>query len=590
MIAQLDRTDDTGQDDVDDRGGPGNVGLALAAIAIVCGVVGGRTADSASVDGLGLLRALPALYWVGVAFGAVATYILLRATTVDQKRRYAAAIPLLWLLLLHTAPQLAHAHPRFPTAWTHLGLLRAIDETGTGDVITDPRLAWPGFHAVFMGPLAGLDNRLLGAVLRLWPTFVTGATTILVGALARRSYPTIPLIGSLSALTFVLLAWTGQDYFSPQSIGLLWFVGVLVLLESGPLETGSAWSSMVPILPGFSASGGDRPASRSTPAFVSLIVLSFGAIVSHPMAPLFVCLALFVLGLHGRSMAWRLLLFVGPAYVVWFLVSGQPWWNGPGDLARPFEGLLDQTAADLTGSTAAASPDHGLVIRSRLYLALATFGSVLFIGIAMCRERLRHLRPAVPLVPLVAVPIVLVAPGGYDGASMIHAIWFTLPFASILAARMLAGLRVGTLPVVGAATAAVLCPILLLTRFGGERFEFTTQPDRAAIQAAYDSADDDTLFVADSAFIPWRDDGVGRNAFSIHTIEMSEAWIETVQADATAAGKSRVVVILTDGQVGWSIHGLGRASGALDEFAGWLLERPNTELLFHEERSWTIEL
>ncbi|MDH5519965.1 MAG: hypothetical protein OEZ14_05465, partial [Acidimicrobiia bacterium] len=241
MIAQLDR-----MEDFTVRGAEsnrlGNVGLAVASVAALCGLLGGRLADSTQVDGLGLLRALPALYWVGVAIGVAATFVLLRVGASNEGSRYAAAVPVLWLLLLHTAPQLAHAHPRLPTVWMHLGLLRFIEETGSGDVVLDPRLGWPGLHGVFMAPMARLDSRILEGLLRIWPTFITGATTILVAALGRRSYPSIPLIGSLSALMYVLLAWTGQDYFSPQSIGLLWFVGIVVLLESGPLETGSAWS------------------------------------------------------------------------------------------------------------------------------------------------------------------------------------------------------------------------------------------------------------------------------------------------------------------------------------------------------------
>ncbi|MDH3300206.1 MAG: hypothetical protein OES24_06830, partial [Acidimicrobiia bacterium] len=551
MIAQLDRADRRAVSGVGDNVRLGNLGLALAVVAALCGLVGGRLVESAQVDGLGLLRALPTLYWAGVVLGVVSTFALLRVAAGNESGRYAAAVPILWLLLLHTAPQLAHAHPRFPTAWSHVGLLGLIDETGTADVTVDPRLGWPGVHGVFMAPMARLDGRLLEGLLRLWPTFITGATTILVAALGRRSYPTIPLIGSLSALMYVLLVWTGQDYFSPQSIGLLWFVGILVLLESGPLETGAAWSGMVPVLPRFSASGGDRPASRSTPAFVALIILSFGAVVSHPMAPLFVCVALFLLGLYGRSLAWRLLVLVGPAYLVWFVVSGQPWWgDGIGELMRPFAGLLDETAAELSASAPSASPDHQFVTRARLIFTLATLGSVVLIGTAMSGERLRHLRPAVPLVPLVAVPVLLVAFGGYGGASMIHAIWFTAPFASILAGRILASLRVRSLPVIAAIVTALLSPLLLVTRFGGERFEFTTAPDRAAILAAYDSADADTLFVADSAFVPWRDRGVGENAFTTIAVEPSEAWIEMVESEAAAAGKERIVVVLTNGQIG----------------------------------------
>ncbi len=591
MTAQLQRTEDAairGRGNIDLLG---KIGLALAVVAAICGLLGGRQADAALVDGYGLLRALPTLYWVGVVVGVVATFVLLWVAVANEGTHATATVPALWLLLLHTAPQLAHAHPRFPMAWTHLGLLRSIDDTGTADVLIDTRLAWPGVHGALLAPLARLDGWALEGLLRIWPSLVTGAAAILVAALARRSYPTVPIIGSLSALVYVLLAWTGQDSFSPRSLGFLWFVAVLVLVESGPLQTGSAWSSAVPVLPRLSTSGGDRPASRSTPAFVALVILCFGAVVSHPLAPLVVCLALMLLGLYGRSVAWRLLVFVGVAYVVWFLVSTQPWWgDGPGSLSRPLDGVLDGSAAEMAGSANATSPEFQTVTRSRLYLTLGTYASVLLVGLAMAGERLRHLRPAVPLVPLVAVPAVVFAIVGSGGPSIVQVLAFTLAPASILVGRILASVRVRTLPVMATVVAAALCPLLLLTRFGGERFEFTTEPDRAAVLVAYERADDDTLFVADNGFVPWGDQGVGRNAFTVQPVEPSEAWVDAVREEAALAGKRRIIVILTDGQLGWNVHGLGLPPEALDDFAEWLLERSGSELLFHEESSWAIEL
>ncbi len=591
MIAQVERTDDSAVRGLGDVVKIGNVGLGLAVVAAVCGLVGGRIVDSDQVDGYGLISALPSVYWAGVALAVAATFLLLRVAASNERSRYAPAVPALWLLLLHTAPQLAHSHVRFSIVWTHMGFVRLIDETRTGDVLIDARFAWPGFFGTFIAPLARLDPWALEGLLRVWPTYITGGTAILVAALARRSYPTVPMIGSLSALVYVLLAWTGQDYFSPQSAGFLWYIAILVILESGPLQTSSAWSASVPVLPRFAASGGDRPASRSTPAFVALVILSFGAVVSHPLAPFFICMALVILGLYGRTLAWRLLLFVGSAYVLWFLVSAEPWWSTRiEELMDQFGGLLDNFARNTSERVATSSPEHLLVTSIRSYVGLATFVSVLVIGITMATERFRHLRPAVPLAPLAGVPALAVALQSYGGEIVIRVLLFTLPMASVLIGRILASFRLRTLPTAVALLTAALCPLLLVARFGNERFEFTTAPDREAVEVAYARADDDTLFVADNGFISWRDQTVGRNEFFELTVDESESWITAVEAEAMANGKERIIVVLTDSQLGWKVHGESLPADTLDNFAQWLLDRSGSELLFHDGRSWTIEL
>jgi len=548
-------------------------------------------AESGLVDGYGLISALPPLYWAGVVIGVVSTFVLLWVSASNERSPHATAVPVMWLLLLHTAPQLAHAHPRQPIAWTHLGLLRLIDESGTVEVSSDARLAWPAFHGAFLAPLAELDGWASEAVLRLWPSLITGSAAILVAALARRSYPTVRLIGTLAALMYILLAWMGQDYFSPQSVGFLWYLAILVLLESGPLQTGSAWSAAAPFLSRFATLGGDRPESRSTPAFVALVILGLGSVVAHPMAPLFVCIALAVFGLYGRSMAWRLLLLVSLACIVWFLLAAQPWWgDGPGSLTRPFTGVLDETSSNLGRLGDGGSVGYQFVSRMRLYITLSAAAAMMVAGLVMSGDRFRHLRPAVPLIPLAAATAVIVPLVAPTGASIVQVLVFTLPLTAILVSRMLASLRVSTLPIVVAVTAAGLAPVLLVTRYGGEPFEFTLERDRAAVQAAYESADDDTLFVADNPSVPWRDQTVGRNSFTELSVERSQDWVNAVEAEADRVGKRRAVVVLTEGQRGWTIHRRGLPAETLDEFAEWLLDLPGSELLCHEEGSWAIEL
>ncbi len=565
-------------------------GLGAGLLALILGLWGGRTIPSEEVDGYGILFALPAVYWVAVGIGVVASIVLLRASLVERTR-YAVMVPLIWLGILHTAPHLAHDQFRFPTAWTHLGFVRVIDETSSGDVLVDARFAWPGFFGVFMAPLANVSTGTLDLIMRLWPTAILGATAILVSALATRSYPTVPLIGPLSAVAYILLAWTGQDYFSPQSFGFTAYLSMLVLLESGPLRTGPAWSASVPLLSRFAAAGGDRPNARSTPVFVALLILSFGAIVSHPLAPFFICTGLFILWLYGRTVPWRLLFMVATAYVVWFFVTAEPWWSTQlDDMAGQVGSFFSNLGESTTERVATSSPEHRFVAGVRTWLGIGTFLSVLAIGVAMATERFRHLRPAIPLAPLAGIPSMALLLQSYGGEIVFRVLLFTLPMAAILIGRLLAAVRVRALPVLVPLLVLATLPFLMLARFGNEAFEMTTDVDREVFLAAYAAAPDDTLLVLDNGFAPQRDQTVGRNRFVEVEAEATEAWVRELEQQAADAGKSRIIVLFTPSQRQWRLYGMGSSEDYLDDVARWLMAQPGVTVLYENGGGWAIEL
>lgn len=568
----------------------GKLGIALAALSIVLGLWGGRNAATDEVDGYGILFALPTVYWVGVGLGAVASLILLRLSMVERTR-YALLVPAIWLGILHTGPHLAHDHFRFQTVWTHMGFVRVIDETGTGDVLIDARFAWPGFFGAFSASLASVNEPTLDLIMRLWPTAVLGATAILVGALATRSYPTVPLIGPLSAVAYIMLAWTGQDYFSPQSFGFTAYLCILVLMESGPLRTSPAWSASVPFLARFAAAGGDRPTARSTPVFVALIILSFGAIVSHPLAPFFICMGLVILGTYGRTVAWRLLVMVAVAYVLWFFITAEPWWS------TQLEGMLDQVGSlgsilesTTTNRVASSSPEHLFVTRVRTFVGLATFAIVLVTGIAMATERFRHLRPAIPLAPLAGIPSMALALQSYGGEIIFRVVLFTLPMAAILIGRLLATVRVKAIPVLVPLLVLAMMPWLMLARFGNEAFEMTTDVDREAWEVAYARAQDDTLFTLDNGFTPFQDRTVGRNRFREVTAIANQSYIDTLRDFAARSEKTRILVVYTPTQSQWRVHGMSFEIDYLDEVAQWLSAQPGATVLYNQDGGWVIEL
>ncbi|MGH1493820.1 MAG: hypothetical protein ACRBK7_31235 [Acidimicrobiales bacterium] len=568
----------------------GLTGLVLAFAAVVLALIGGITVPSSEVDGYGILFALPTVYWVGVGLGAVASAILLRAALVERTR-YAVFVPLMWLGILHTAPHLAHDHFRFLTVWTHLGFVRVIEETGSGDVLIDARFAWPGFFGVFMAPLSNVNEPTLELIMRLWPTAILGATAILVSALANRAYPTVPLIGPLSAVVYILLSWTGQDYFSPQSFGFTAYLAMLVLLESGPLRTSPAWSASVPFLARFAAAGGERPASRTTPVVVALIILSFGSIVSHPLAPFFICMGMIIMGLYGRTVAWRLLFIIGTAYVAWFFVTSEPWWSTQlpsliGQVGSFFTNIESTTVDRVSGS----SPEHIVVTSVRTWVGIGTFLAVLGIGVAMATERFRHLRPAVPLAPLAGIPSIALLLQSYGGEIIFRVMLFTLPMGAILIGRLLAAVRVRALPILVPVFVLALLPLLMLARFGNEAFEMTSDIDREVILAGYARADDDTLFVLDNSFAPFQDQTVGRNRGITVESEPNEEWLARIEEWKVKTEKTRVIVLFTPTQTQWRIHGMSSPADHLEVVARWLERRPGTTVLYENGGGWAIEL
>ena len=154
---------------------------------------------------------------------------------------------------------------------------------------------------------------------------------------------------------------------------------------------------------------------------------------------------------------------------------------------------------------------------------------------------------------------------------------------------MLATVRVRVLPFAVPALVLFLLPGLMLARFGNEAFEMTTAVDREVMEAGYARAQDDTLFVADNGFIPFKDQTVGRNFFTQSGAKMEEEWITSLEELAEARGLSRVIVLFTPSQAQWRVYGLNHDAEYLNEVAEWLIERGAT-VLYAGDGGWALEL
>lgn len=588
----------------------GWLGVGLSAVAVLAACVGARLTQSADVDGYGIIRALPPLYWTGIVVGAVATSLVALAVVAGQ-RQLGWLIPSVWLVLFHLAPQLAHAHARFSIVYVHMGFIRLIDTQHTGDVLVDARFAWPGFFGAFLSSLAPMSQGLLEIVMRLWPAAITGASASLVAALARRSYPTQPLIGPVSALVFILASWTGQDYFSPQSVGFFFYLSIIVVVEAGPLRARGAWSSVAPFLSRFATAGGDRTEARGVPSYVALIVLCFAAVVSHPLAPFFICAGLAMLGLYGRRVAWRLMLLVVVGYAIWVLVAAQPWWSTQlEDLKQQF-GSISNVATASVERGAVPSAAHAFVLRVRTFFGLVVFVGTFVMGMVMATKRFSHLRPTLPLAPLAGIPVVAAGIQSYGGEMIIRVFLFTLPMASILFARVLLTIPRRALPISLAAMVAGVTPIFLLARFGNEAFEMTTEADWQAVEVLYANAEPGTLIIADNSFLPWGDRGREHQSLEprYSVAQTSARWLQGLRGQAPLEIQGgghdefievetsqepylsdKVLVVFTPSQSAWLEHVEGEPARKLDVVGAWMAQQPGVTVLYQNAGAWVFQV
>jgi hypothetical protein len=223
-------------------------------------------------------------------------------------------------------------------------------------------------------------------------------------------------------------------------------------------------------------------------------------------------------------------------------------------------------------------------------VGLATFAATLVLGVAMATDRLRHLRPALPLAPLAGVPVLAAGVQSYGGEIIIRVLLFTLPMASILVARALLVLPRTAVPATLAGGTLAFCPYFLVARFGNEAFEMVTAVDQEAVDAMYAAADDDTLLVADNSFLPWADQRRDTTEHRYLTAEPTVAWLQSLRDEAGDTGDSRVIVILTPSQSAWREHVESAPPDSLEQVGRWLVTQPGVDTLYNDGGAWVAAL
>jgi hypothetical protein len=495
-------------------------------LSAVVGCLSLSGADPSDIGAIGLIRAIPAPVFASLALLGVGFVVALH----EQRLRTGllAAHLLVFVILLHGAAALVEPEPRFATAWLHAGFVEYIGRTGDTLPTLDARFNWPGFFsgAALLIRGVGLDDPM---PLLKWSAvgfnLIALVPVYLIAAMTSRD----PRVPWLATWLFIPANWVGQDYFSPQALGFLLFLAMVVVLlryfsgvspGAQPRAGRGAGSRLTAWLWRVTRAKGDAARPRAAdPAtlralFAVLLLIYCAMVWSHQLTPYFAIAGVSGLVLLGgcrlRSLP-VLMIVVASAFISYLAVT---YWAG--HLHEIFGGLgrVGSAVQSNVGNRVSGSEAHELVARVRMLMTAAVLG----LAVVGAARRWWGWSTSFPLLVLSATPFSVVFIQDYGGEALLRSYLFSLPFAVALAAASMAPsprprLRVAT----GTAmllTTAVLVAGFFVARFGNEAFEMVRPGEAAAIEHLHRTAPPGSTLISAVENIPWRSTGIERFTYT----------------------------------------------------------------------------
>ncbi len=405
--------------------------------------------DPGTMAGLGLLDAFPAAFYVAVACAVAAGVIALVAARLSRAVVLATLGTL--ILVIYGTPAVVFSEPQYAWVYKHLGVIRYLEATGNTNRVIDIYQNWPGFFAAnaWLARATGLDPGLYAA----WaPVFfevclLAAVLYALGGVVAdpRRRY----------AIAFVwqLGSWIGQDYLSPQAMGVVLVIVALgIVLRIGyqggwdhvpvtPVgaladRTRARCEALVLRLVRAPRPSPDPPAPvAAAPAYpradrvagiVLFFVLAVGVITSHQLSPVMLILSLAAVAIvTGWRRLWPVIIVVVVIEAVWLLLA----WS----TLQKF-GLLDIGGPVTPIQAGVGNPLAGVSIVKNVSRLIGIFFWLLAavgIGRMLRRTGSDPARPAA-IVALAITPYVIVPIQSYGGEAGLRAYLFSLPWLATL--------------------------------------------------------------------------------------------------------------------------------------------------------------
>ncbi|HWE15385.1 MAG TPA: hypothetical protein VG365_17805 [Solirubrobacteraceae bacterium] len=429
------------------------------------------------LDGYGLLNSLPAMYYLGLAG-------LPLASAVEWRRPSSRPILVLayvaaFLVLVWLTPYVLEGTPRFRTSYLSYGY---VDPVFRGQGLL-PHLFvyhnWPLFPLA----MAALQKVTAISPLKLMAFFPTALMVLYLVPLSalllvttNRSRPGPDsrrrLLGTdarwvAGLWVFVMFQWTNQDYFSPQALAFLFYLGLMVVLVHTALKRAGTFNAV---------SGG------ATVVLFTLIV------ATHVLTGLIALFVIAGLTLTRQLRRPTLLLLTLLVFVAWQAYVAAPFYEFYGQrLLQTLFAAGDFLQSNVSGRIS-GSGAHLTVGRVRVGVTAIVFALGLFAVLSQLNLRRLH-RPVAlwqslsqelrfALAWLIAT--VLVGPVSiYGGEMLIRTELFSLPpVAMIIAAT---ANRRHILAVV-AATLMFMAPLHILAHYGNEAYDYVSPGEIAGFR------------------------------------------------------------------------------------------------------------
>jgi hypothetical protein len=526
---------------------------------------------------LGLAAVLPVSWWLAAAVltGGFA-WLLVRmpppgpgTEAVGVLRRWLPAAYLVALVvLLHATPGVIDAHGRFPTAWTHVGFVDHVLESGGVDPGYDARYNWPGGFSfgAFLTDLTGAESSR--ALVRFAPV-VVNLLFLAPMALVVRHVTKDDRLRWTALWLFLLCNWVGQDYLAPQPLALVIYLAVV-----GVLLRWFRWSDM----PAVSSADllarvrrryprltrDDRLVYGTAPPPPALPFQEFGLVAvlaglgivlafSHQITPFMLVLAAVLLVTVGRVDRPLIPVLLAAAAVGWVALGATS--------------FLASNLADLTG----AFGDIGGVVddnQERIgpggtrqfvltvrFVAIGLTGAFAMVGLL---RQWRARRTDFGLAALAASPVLLMAANSYGGEILLRVTLFSLPFLAALGAfafwrESSTGRSVWWSALAFCLAGSVLVPVFVIARYGNEAYERVYTDDIAAWDFVVDQAPSGARVVVPDFAGPWRYRGLMALDYRLYSDEIGGPLEVDALDELIAEGAS------SDDDVGFLILGTASA-------------------------------
>jgi hypothetical protein len=479
---------------------------AMLPAAVVLWLVAVNQTRADAVGSLGLLSALPLIYFVAVGVVIISAVSRLVAPAPSQKRLFLHVVVLV-VMLYGTAP-LVYAEPRYAWVYKHIGVVEFITSYHHLERHIDIFHSWPGFFAaaaVFVR-VAGISSPMEVAA---WAQTFFALLNVLMVNYAARALSLSWRERWLALLIFSGANWIAQDYFSPQAAAFVLSVGILAMaLHCCRADDPPRWlrklSKRVRALvrapieeqPATAESTLPRPRVLVT-AVLAIVLAQCALVVMHELSPYVVAIDLCVLTIFGQI---------------------RPRWLAPTLLAIPVAyliprfsyvnstyGLLDSLGSFFSNARPPSALGLHLAYDQQLVAQAARALSIFVWALAVVGawRRLRAGRPVLVLTLLAFVPFFLLFLHGYGGEALLRVELFSLPWSACLAAsavgpELVRGPRRGR--VLSGTCLAVIVALFLPAYFGNDEINQSSTSAVAASRYLYTKGDSGAVLYLDLNF------------------------------------------------------------------------------------------